>query len=152
MVDIKGRATEKIGPLPVYGWVLILGVLFIGVYEYRKLTNGATTKNAADNTTVDTTASNVDSAQLQAVAVGEEDLQNQLAQNTGEMTRLATNVGKNTTATQTNTHAERGNTGATNRDTRTDRHEVVSTKHKPVQRHLPKATGRHHVHRHRHKG
>jgi hypothetical protein len=115
---------EKAGPLPVYGWVIVISVLGFGYYYYAKK-KSATTSSAADQAgTATSTDTGPSSDQYAAGEIqAEYSLANQLALTQSGVSVLATNVGRNTTATTQNTMAEKK--------------EAVGTVHKPPVKRKP---------------
>ena len=144
---------EKAGPLPVYGWAVLITVLGIGIYYYRAKKNAANAPdpNSAptDTTSGGPTAEQMDSGEIQA----EYSLANQLALTQSGVANLATNVGKNSTAIGSNTYYQRqgviadvantkadvANTRAVNANTAT----IATAKKKPVKRLPPTRKGGH---------
>lgn len=110
MATFKEELTQKLGPLPVYAWILVSGAaIYIG-YRYYSSKKAA----AANSTTTDTTDNSTDGTSFDQYAAGvigaDYDLANQLGENNAI-------IASNTGATVSNTKAVASNTGATNANT-----------------------------------
>jgi hypothetical protein len=156
---IMDRAKEKAGPLPVYGWVLVLGGGLVAILYWQKK-KAAKSAGATDNIDPSTGQPfGIDPATgdpyTAADAYGAADIQaeyalaNQLGLVQSVDANLATNVGKNTQAQAADTSAVNRNSAATNRNTnavnqgtKEETKEVTAKKpvhkRKPPVKHKPK--------------
>lgn len=120
-MSVKERLGEKAGPLPVYGWILIISAGIAGIWYYQKKKSAASSTDNTDQTTGDTstdTAEGITPQQYMAGLIGSQyDLSNQLGETTSDIANLATNVGANTKAESANTAATTSNTSAVARNT-----------------------------------
>jgi hypothetical protein len=146
------RVKEKAGPLPVYGWVLILGGGLVGIMYWQKK-KAAKSAGATDNVDPNTGQPyGIDPATgdpyTSADAYGAADIQaeyalaNQLGLVQSVDANLAANVGKNTTAQMADTSAVNRNSTTTNRNTNAiNKGTATETKEikaeKPVHRRKP---------------
>ena len=103
---LKETLTQKAGPLPVYGWILLISGA-IGIVWYWKAKHGSS--SSTDTSSTDTSQDNTSGVSPEDYAAGiigaDYDLANQLGE-TGAI--IATNTG----VTQTNTAAVSANTQA----------------------------------------
>lgn len=101
----KDKLTEKAGPLPVWGWSLIIGGVIIAVIWYKNK-QAANSASSTDTTTPTDTATTDSASAAEAGQIGAAyDVYNELGKLNSTSATLATNVGANTTATQANTAA-----------------------------------------------
>jgi len=94
----KDRLTEKAGPLPVWGWSLIVGGVIVAVIYYRNKKAAATAASTTDTTSTDTATTDSASAAEAGQIGAAYDVYNELGKLNSTSATLATNVGANTTA------------------------------------------------------
>jgi LysM repeat protein len=110
--DIQKRMMEKAGPLPVWGWVVIV---LAGYYYYSKkkaAANAATNGQTSTTSTKQMSSQDLANAYQAGLIQADYSLQDQLGYTQSSLANLGTNVGLQTTATQANTGALNSNTGA----------------------------------------
>lgn len=120
-----GDFQQKVGPIPEWGWVIV--ILGVGYYIYKRKQNTAaqstSTTNTADQTGVTAGSGDLTSAELTA----QYDELNALGLNTSELGILDSGVTAQTGATSSNTSAIGSNTAAVGANTKTEASNTLAT-------------------------
>lgn len=107
---LKEKLTKKVGPLPVWGWSLIIATAIgLVIWYHDKQAAAASLQQVPDNTSTTDLASAALAGQIGAAY----DAANEMGELNSTNATLANNIGSATTALNANTAADTSNTNAT---------------------------------------